>query len=250
MPFKSLIKWLLATQGYQLRGLQQNTAKTVGARIYTTILPGATYAPWLSDTEFLLWYGKIAANTLVDQYRCFELWELLGQLRDTPGDIIEVGVWRGGTGALIAHRAQALRGHRKTYLCDTFSGVVKATDHDTTYRGGEHADTSEDQVREFLSRLEIDNAVILAGIFPDVHRQAVSDKTFCFVHIDVDVYQSAKEVFEFVWPRLSVGGVIVFDDYGFESCDGIPKLLEEYRFQPGKLVIHNLNGHALIVRTA
>jgi O-methyltransferase len=129
-------------------------------------------------------------------------------------------------------------------------GVVKTTDKDSTYLGGEHADTSEDQVRDFLSRLEIDNAVILTGIFPDDHAEAVSDKTFCFAHIDVDVYQSAKEVFEFVWPRVPVGGIVAFDDYGFESCDGIPKLVAEYRCQHGKLVIHNLNGHALIVKTA
>lgn len=250
MPFKSLIKHLLATQGYELRRREQNHTKTIGGRDYTSVRPGATYAPWLSDGEFSLWCGKIAGNTLVDQYRCFELWELIGQLGDTPGDLLEVGVWRGGTGALIAHRAQALPGHRKVYLCDTFSGVVKATSNDSTYRGGEHADASEDRVRQFLAQLEIDNAVILAGIFPDVHRQTVGDETFCFAHIDVDVYQSAKEVFEFVWPRLSVGGAIVFDDYGFESCDGIPKLLDEYRLQPGKLAIHNLNGHALVVKTA
>ncbi len=250
MSLKNLIKRFLAAAGYELRPLSARADKTLGDMRYTDVVPTANYAPWLSDSEFLLWYGKIAGNTLVDQYRCYELWEMVGQLQHLPGDLIEVGVWRGGTGALIAHRARALDGRRKVYLCDTFSGVVKVSAQDSTYRGGEHADTSEAHVRELLSQLEIDNAVILSGIFPDAHMEAVRDKTFCFVHIDVDVYQSAKEVFEFVWPRVPIGGVVVFDDYGFDTCDGIPKLVAEYRFQPGKLVIHNLNGHALIGKTA
>jgi O-methyltransferase len=247
MSLKQLIKRVLAPEMYERR-LRRD--RTIGNKRYTNVFPEASYAPWLSDSEFQLWYGKIAPNTLVDQYRCFELWELVAQMGSLQGDLIEVGVWRGGTGALIARRAQQLPGNRKVYLCDTFSGVVKVSSHDSTYLGGEHADTSENHVRQFLSQLGIDNTVILRGIFPDAHIEAVLDRTFCFVHIDVDVYQSAKEVFDFVWPLIPRGGVVVFDDYGFETCDGIPKLVAEYRFQPGKLVIHNLNGHAVIIKTA
>jgi O-methyltransferase len=78
----------------------------------------------------------------------------------------------------------------------------------------------------------------------------MAKEKFCFVHIDVDVYQSAKETFEFAWPRMPAGAIAVFDDYGFMSCDGIPKLLAEYRGGAGKLVIHNLNGHAMVVKTS
>jgi O-methyltransferase len=47
---------------------------------------------------------------------------------------------------------------------------------------------------------------------------------------------------------MPVGGVVVFDDYGFEVCAGIPPLIAEYRGNPDKVVLHNLNGHAVVVK--
>ncbi|MFZ0394766.1 MAG: TylF/MycF/NovP-related O-methyltransferase [Terracidiphilus sp.] len=70
------------------------------------------------------------------------------------------------------------------------------------------------------------------------------------LHIDVGVYQSAKDVLHFVWPRIEFGGVVVFDDYGFETCSGIPTLIAELLTDTDNLVIKNLNGHAIIIKTA
>src|SRR5918992_3434658 len=58
--------------------------------------PIATYAPWRSDSDFQRVYEAVRRQTLVDVWRCYELWSLLGELRDVPGAILEVGVWRGG----------------------------------------------------------------------------------------------------------------------------------------------------------
>ena len=77
-----------------------------------------------------------------------------------------------------------------------------------------------------------------------VHRR------FCLCHIDVDVYDSALHVLEWVWPRMPVGGVVVFDDYGFSSCTGVTQLVNDRMAQRGALTLHNLNGHAVIVKTA
>jgi len=67
-------------------------------------------------------------------------------------------------------------------------------------------------------------------------------------HIDVDTYDSAKDIVEWVWPRLSVGGAVVFDDYGFVRCEGVTKLVNELSSDNDKLFIHNLNGHGLIFK--
>jgi O-methyltransferase len=44
------------------------------------------------------------------------------------------------------------------------------------------------------------------------------------------------------------GGIIVYDDYGFKGCDGITKYVEEQIPREDRLVIHNLNGHAIILK--
>src|SRR5438132_11349652 len=67
--------------------------------------PISTYAPWLADDEFQRLYGLVKRNTLVDVWRLYELWTFVDELAEIPGSILEVGVWRGGSGALMAARA-------------------------------------------------------------------------------------------------------------------------------------------------
>jgi O-methyltransferase len=219
---------------------------------YEAIKPLATYAPWSMDPSFQNIYEKVKNHTFVDQYRCYELWSLVEQSRKSGvGALIEVGVWRGGSGAIIAHQAQKSGFSDPVYLCDTFSGVAKAGAEEITfYKGGEHADTSVSVV-EKLTRTELglDNIVILKGIFPEETAHLILNEQFRFCHIDVDTYQSAKDVFEWIWNKLVVGGIIVFDDYGFKFCEGVTKFVDEIKFLPDHLFIHNLNGHAILIKT-
>lgn len=212
------------------------------------LLPSATLAPWLTDEAFNETYRAIKGHTLVDKYRCYELWQLVAETTRLHGALIEVGVWRGGTGALIAKKAK-LEGIRETvYLCDTFTGVVKSGEQDSQYKGGEHRDTSVEIVTGLLTSLALDNTTVLKGMFPEETANAVSDNAFRFCHVDVDVYRSARDVVEWIWPKLVVGGIVVFDDYGFSSCDGVRMFVDEERGKQDRVVIHNLNGHAIIVK--
>jgi O-methyltransferase len=188
--------------------------------------------------------------TLVDKYRCFELWRLVEQsAKLDTGALIEVGVWRGGTAALIATHARDLGLGDKIYACDTFSGVVKAGGEDPDYVGGEHADTTRRSVEElFHDRLKLNNIEILAGIFPEETGSKVESLEFRFCHIDVDVYQSAKDVAEWIWGRLVPGGIIVYDDYGWDTTPGIARYVDAQLPLKDRIVLHNLNGHAIVIK--
>lgn len=214
--------------------------------VYQRVLPNATLSPWLGDAHFLQTYGRVKAHTLVDVYRCYELWSLAQQMDSVEGDILEVGVWRGGTGALLAEAVRKYSGKR-VFLADTFGGVVKAGKHDTRYSGGEHADTSPQIVENLLSTLSLSNVEILRGVFPEDTAHHVTGK-IAMLHCDVDVYLSAKDVVEWCSSRLSVGGAIVFDDYGFSGCEGVTRYCEELKLVQGYRFIYNLNGHALFIR--
>ena len=221
-----------------------------GDTAHTLNIPYATRAPWLDDAAFMHLHGAIHGHTLVDLYRCHELWDLAGQMASVPGDFLEVGVWRGGTGAILAAAAARLPEPRLVHLCDTFSGVVKAGDLDPDYRGGEHADTSEMTVIDLMNGLGLQNVRLRKGIFPDDSAAQVGDGPFCLCHIDVDVHDSARDILDWVWPRLSVGGAVVFDDYGFITCRGIARLVDALPPLAGRLVLRNLNGHAVLIKTA
>ena len=216
---------------------------------YGGIFSRSSYLPWRADSRFREIFSIVQHNTLVDEYRCYELWTLCSQIGELePGDLLEVGVWRGGTGCLLAGRCRDLGIAGSVFLCDTFTGVVKAGTQDSIYVGGEHADTSKDVVIGLARRLDLPNVEILQGMFPDETASSIAARRFRLCHIDVDVYELAAQTFEWVWPRLVRGGIVIFDDYGFYSCAGVTRFVDAMRGQPDRLVLYNVNGHGIVIK--
>jgi O-methyltransferase len=215
---------------------------------HAIIIPESSLSPWRSDQAFRETFSKIEGFTLVDEMRLYELWHLAAELATVPGDILEVGVWRGGSGCLMASQSARSGSDATVYLCDTFSGVVKAGDPDPIYEGGEHDDTSAALVRALAESMGLDNVEILVGTFPDESGGAVEACRFKLVHLDVDVYEGTKDAATWVWPRLVEGGVIVVDDYGGDGMDGVRHAVDEFADQSSCRMIHNLNGHAILVK--
>ncbi len=219
---------------------------------HSKIVPGATYSPWINNIQFQKVFKIAKEYSLVDEYRMFELYKLASQASISNGDFLEVGVWRGGTSAVIQKALVDSASENQFYIADTFEGVVKAgSKEDTFYKGGEHSDTNVGYVKDLFEKIEIREPTILVGIFPDDHRD-LDIQNLAFVHSDVDAYESTKEIIEWCIPKMLKGGIIVFDDYGFYSCDGVTKYVddlmldseisEQFRF------VHNLNGHAILIK--
>lgn len=108
------------------RGLQFRPI--LGGGFHSVLLPKDNYSPWMGDRDFRAAYAAVEKSTLVDVYRCYELWQLVAETAKAgAGDLLEVGVWRGGTGALIAMRSRTDGTGGTVCLCDTFSGVPKTS---------------------------------------------------------------------------------------------------------------------------
>lgn len=245
---KRIAKSAVRAAGFELRRTAEFAPRVLNIR-HAEIFPAATYCPWLADEEFKGVHAIIRSNTLVDRYRCYELWQLVAEAAKLQsGDLIEIGVWRGGTGALIAKKSQLLGIVDEVHLCDTFRGVTKAGPLDTAYTGGEHADTSKEVVLDLCSRLNLDRVRVLEGVFPEDSGHLLQDRRFRFCHIDVDVYQSAKDIMEWIWPRLVAGAIVIYDDYGFYGCSGVTQFVNEERLKPDRFIMHNLNGHAIVIK--
>lgn len=237
--------------GFSVIRVQKKTNEEIDLKEnYSDMFFRARYSPWISEKNFDECYNAVKENTLVDKYRLFELFEIVSQLKHLEGDILEIGVWKGGSGCLLAKQLELINSDTKLFLADTFSGVVKATEKDQYYFGGEHQDTSIEIVKDLLSKelSSVENVFILPGIFPDETGHVVKDNKFKLCHIDVDTYQSAKDVFDWIWEKMVVSGIIVFDDYGFKSCLGVTEFVNEIKNDPDKMFFYNLNGHAIIIK--
>ncbi len=180
------------------------------------------YSPWL-EPKFTALYQEISAYTLVDIERCWVIWQALSQALNVDGDVMEAGVFRGGTARLI-RTCIGERTDKNVYLFDSFEGMAKVSGIDR-HSKGDFADTSLESVQASVGSEPIIH--YRKGWVPDTFA-GLEDRTFCFAHIDLDLYQSVSDCLRFVYPRLSSGGVIIFDDYGFASCPGARRAVDEF----------------------
>lgn len=143
--------------------------------------------------------------------------QLDGAARDTcrvPGDMAEVGVLRGGSAKIIADACP-----RKTlHLYDTFTGFPWSESDILDECPFEETDV--DEVREYLAGCRVEFHV---GIFP----ATAFDTLYSFVFLDADLYRTTADALAFFLPRLSPGGMIVFDDVGWPNCPGVERAIAE-----------------------
>jgi O-methyltransferase len=223
----------------------------------------SNYAPWLKDKRLIPYFDEVhppylhgirksstKGATIVDIYRCWTIWQIVTQLQSVEGDFVEVGAFKGGTSALIGHGMTSSRSGGHLFICDTFKGVVKAGQHDNMYHGGEHSETSIETVEQIVSGfLPRERFTIKDGIFPDETGDFIDGRKFRFAHLDVDVYQGTKESIEILWPHFSIGGVVLFDDYGLYGTEGVTRAVEEFASKNSDaLMIYNFNGQAMALK--
>ncbi len=83
-------------------------------------------------------------------------------------------------------------------------------------------------VRKYL--MDCPNVILHKGFFP----MTAVDETYCFAHIDCDLYTSCCSAIDYFWPRMVPGGYMVFDDYKWKMCPGIERAIKD-RFPPNKI---------------
>jgi len=123
-----------------------------------------------------------------------------------PGDLAEVGVYRGDTSRFIVRCAP----ERRLHLFDTFQGFAHHDREPENAADERFQNTSEAAVRAVLGPSA--NIVIHAGHFPGT-AAGLEQERFAFVLMDLDVYAPTVSGLEFFYPRLSPGGYCFVHDY-------------------------------------
>ena len=171
--------------------------------------------PELGDI-FHAYYGKIDRISLVVSF--------LQGTTCIDGDVAEFGVYKGHTAAAIDRVLSQTNSDKQLYLFDSFAGMPEIThDLDRAWDQGELAAPVK-HVRDLFSGSP--QVHIVPGFFSETLPD-YADLRFSFCHVDADLYSSTKECITYIIPRLSPGGVIVFDDYGFRATKGAKAAIEE-----------------------
>jgi O-methyltransferase len=216
-------------------------------RLAARLVPGyiVTYhsKSWFADEAFLVDYDRlIPGGDRRSADRRFFLRSILSLANVVPGDTAECGGWTGASSWFICrHFAGTGRHH---HVFDSFEGLSEPTPVDGNYwRSGDYK-TSEDTVRETLDGFDV---ILHPGWIPERFVE-VEDRSFSFVHIDVDLHEPTRDSIAFFYPRISPGGLLLLDDYGFQSCPGAMKAVDEFMADKPEPVVHVPTGQAFIIK--
>ena len=210
------------------------------------------YSPWL-EPEFVARADALRRNTGIKPQGLYTLLHFLEDSLSLEGDVVECGVWRGGSAKLMRDTLIE-RGVRKhLYLFDSFEGMAKVDAAHDRHDAGDYQDTSLEYVQSFVtgSRQGAEDpqsiAIFRKGWIPQSFA-GLDDLKVCFAHIDLDLYQSIHDALEFIYRRLTKWGAIVFDDYGFASCPGARGAVDEFFADKPERPFCLSNGQAVIIK--
>ncbi len=141
--------------------------------------------------------------------------------RGIPGDLVECGVFNGGSAAAAACAIRST--DRKLWLYDSFEGMPKTTEADgpaaSDFVGACVGDESKVHAALRLARFPGERYIIRKGWFQDTFTTEPLPEAIAFLHIDADWYESVQLALETFYDRVFAGGVIILDDFGhWEGC--------------------------------
>lgn len=194
------------------------------------------------DAEFLRLWPVAQPYTMTSIEKGYSLWRAVRYIEDRAirGDIVECGVWKGGSMLLAGLALQQAAGasSRRIYLFDTFEGMSQPSEVDVSSTGFDalvwwrrHGDdqgaivASLNEVETNLARLDRGSLVFVKGKVEDTIPAEAPDR-LALLRIDTDWYESTLHELTHLWPRLEPGGVLIIDDYA--TWAGARKAVDEF----------------------
>lgn len=171
-----------------------------------------------------------------DQMNARELRVLLVHLETLlqngkQGAIVEFGCYAGTTSLFIRRLLDYYRSPHAFHVYDSFSGLPPKTTQDMSVTGdqfvtGELAATKKDFLHNF-KKANLRPPIVHKGWFSDIDGSAVPNDIL-FAFLDGDYYESIRDSFALITPKLQAGAVIVVDDYVNEALPGAARATDEW----------------------
>jgi O-methyltransferase len=198
-----------------------------------------------ADPRFRPLANRVRSYTMTSDDKMYALYGATHYIARAgiPGDIVECGVWRGGSSMLAALTLQeAGQVGRAIWLYDTFDGMPPPSERDNDRHGVKAADV----LCAFEREAGVNNPWAYATLadvqqnmaqtqYPTVNyvvgkvEDTIPDRAparISLLRLDTDWYESTRHELEHLYPRLESGGILLIDDYGWWS--GARQAVDEY----------------------
>jgi O-methyltransferase len=152
------------------------------------------------------------------------IWEC--QKNNIDGDFVETGVWKGGAVILAYNLYKKLGQKRKVYAYDSFEGLPRPNPNKYPIDEGDiHWSISELSIslEEVKSNFEIfspidESVIFVKGWFRDTIPLNTIEK-ISILRLDGDMYESTIDVLDYLYPKLSIGGFCIIDDFAHKGAN-------------------------------
>ena len=185
------------------------------------------------------------------------------------GDICECGVWRGGSCMAAAMKLKSLGDFRRLWLYDTFAGMSEPSAHDKAINNAAssvYRDWSTHQQRDALNewcfaplddvRANMNSTgypmdqvnFVVGNVEQSLNVRSNIPDAIALLRLDTDWYKSTRVELETLYEKLSPGGILIIDDYGY--WDGTRRAVDEFfNSRPRKMLFNRIdNGGRLGVK--
>ncbi len=208
------------------------------------------------DAEFFPIYHNCKNFTMTSIERCYALYKAIEYIheREIPGEIVECGVWKGGSAMICAlsllHFGEM---NRDIYLYDTFTGMVEPSPRDISLNGEIALDTYHELITHEYNNWcyapfdEVSKNILSTG-YPIEKIKLIKGKVedtipkyspskIAILRMDTDWYSSTFHQFTHLYPLVPKGGVVIIDDYGY--WQGCKEATDDYFRQRGDFILLN-----------
>jgi len=187
-----------------------------------------------------------------DIARRYNAYSLAKSALSVEGDFAEFGVHRGITTHILAKLCDTQYDKKRAiWAIDSFEGVSEPNDEDISifgYKRWRKGSLKYDNY-DFLNNELTKNKTtvhLIKGWIPEILPECTAEK-IAYAYIDVDLYEPTKASLEFAYPKMSPGGIMVFDDYGNYDCPGARKAVDEF-FEGKENVISLIDGFSFVIK--
>ncbi len=142
-----------------------------------------------------------------------------------------------------------LGGNHAVYGFDTFEGHVCITEHD----GPVHKEEmfrkcgGIEGVEAYIADPRV--KLIKGNVSETIHQYIEKADSVCLAHFDMDIYQPTADAVPLVYEKLCPNGIIIFDDYGFTTCPGVKRAVDDFLAVTPALHFHLMTGQLILCKT-
>ncbi|HEY8164592.1 MAG TPA: TylF/MycF/NovP-related O-methyltransferase [Gemmatimonadaceae bacterium] len=179
--------------------------------------------------------ARARARSMISDGQLFDLIQFIRATANVPGDVVEYGSLHGGSGAILVEAVNHY-GKKLVWLFDSFAGIPKSK-YGLDHRwDGSFSNNSYHEVRDAFS--DCDNVRVVKGNITETFDSVKNPISFGYVASDT--LESGELLLNFMWPKLSPGGIIAVCDYGsYPNCVPLTVMTDKFlEDKPNAFVFH------------